>query len=144
MTLNGIVNRVIKPIAEEHLQLNDFGFGDLANYAASNTIKYPILWTSFKNVRYSGKQFRYTLAFVFADICKDDLANELEIQSDMIQVAADVAAEINNSGFKDVEFLEEFTLIPFVERFTDLTAGVVMEVVILSDKLLDPCEVPKK
>jgi len=144
MTLNAIIQKVLKPIAEDHLQLNDFGFGDLSNYAASATIKYPIMWAAVKSLRHTGKVFIYNLSIVLADIVKDDLSNIVEIQSDMILVAADVAAKIQNIEDDTIEVIGDFNLTPFTERFTDLCAGMVLDLTLQVDSVLNPCDFPSR
>ncbi|MEO6721439.1 MAG: hypothetical protein ABIN67_13810 [Ferruginibacter sp.] len=142
MTLNAVVNKLLKPLADDHLQLNDFGFGDLYNHATSTQVKYPLLWVSFSGLRYSNKAFNYTFSLVFADICKDDLSNVLEIQSDMILIGADFAAKLTAIDNDLIEINNDFTFKPFSERFTDLCAGVVMDFTIKSLKVLSDCEFP--
>lgn len=142
MTLNFINQKVLKPLAEDHLQLNDFGFGDLSNYAEGNEIKYPIMWGVLNNVSFSGNAYNFSLSIVFADIAKDDGSNIIAVQSDMISIAADIAAKLKFSDFDDLEIDDNFVLKPFSERFKDFTSGVVMDIRIKAIKSLNDCESP--
>jgi hypothetical protein len=142
MTLNEIIRKLLKPLSEDHLMLKDFGFGDLTNYANGQDIKYPIMWVVLNNVRYSEKSLAYSLSLIFADIAKDDISNSLEIQSDMIQVAADIASKLVYAEDDDLDVSSEFNLKPFSERFADVCSGVVMDITIKSSKLLNECEFP--
>jgi sulfate adenylyltransferase subunit 1 (EFTu-like GTPase family) len=144
MTLNSILNKVLKPIAEDHLQLNDFGYGDLSNYAEGEEIKYPIMWVVFNTAPYSNNGFIYSFSIVFADKAKDDGSNIISVQSDMISIAADVAAELKYIDNNEIEVGESFTLKPFSERFKDFVSGVVMDVNIKVVQPLNDCETPKK
>lgn len=142
MTLNGIIYKILNPIFEDHLQLNDFGFGDLVDHATTKTVKYPLMWVVLNDVSYKNKAFNYSLSLVFADILREDKSNAVEIQSDMIQIAADVATKIRYIENNDIEIESEFLLKPFTERFTDFTAGVVCDLVIKSYQILSDCDVP--
>lgn len=144
-SLNSVIEKLIKPIAEDHLQINDFGVGDLPTLAKNKgAVKYPLLWLVLNNVSYGGKEFNYNLSLIFADIAKEDLSNCLEIQSDMIQVAADFAAVLSNVEDDLIQIENDFTLKPFSERFADQTSGVVMDLVIKVTKALNDCEAPLK
>jgi hypothetical protein len=94
MTLNSLINTVLKPLAENHLQINGFGFGDLENAAMKGEIKYPVMWVVLNSAPFSTNAFQYNLSFVFADIAKDDGSDTLSVQSDLIQVAADIASQL--------------------------------------------------
>lgn len=144
MTLNQVIKKLLKPIAEDHLQINDFGFGDLDKYATSGTIKYPIAWVLVNNIPLEKSEMNFNLSLVFADLIKDDESNTLEVQSDMIEVAADFAAKIIYHNNENIEADTSFTLKPFTERFQDLTAGVVMDITIKVTRALSDCNVPSK
>lgn len=144
MTLNSIIEKLLKPISEDHLQINDFGFGDLPTLATNRAVKYPLFWVTLNNVTYGGNAFNYNLSLIFADLAKDDLSNCLEIQSDMIQVAADVAAILSNIEDDLIEVENDFSFQPFAQRFADQTAGVVMDIRVKSTKALNDCEAPLK
>lgn len=144
MTLNQLIYKLIKPIAEDHLQINDFGVGDLHNHATGKTVKYPLMWVVLNNGGYGNKAFSYSLTLIFADIAKDDLSNAIEIQSDMISVAADVAVLLRDNMEDDIEVDNEFTFTPFSERFTDMTSGVAMNITVRTLEILSDCDVPLK
>ena len=142
MTLNAIINKLLKPLANDHLMLNGFGFGDLSNYAKTNAITYPVMWAVLNDASYRNKGFNYSFSLVFADVLKDDLSNTLEVQSNMIGIAADVAAKLMYSENENIEVSGDFVFKPFTERFTDLTAGVVMDINIKSLTVISDCDFP--
>src|SRR6185312_6455151 len=117
MSLNSVLYNILKPLADNHLMLNDFGAGDLANYAASKAVKYPIMWAVLNNVPFSGNTLSYSFSIVFADMVKDDGSDTIAVQSDMIQIAADIAAALAEN--EDLEVTSDFLLKPFTERFKD-------------------------
>lgn len=143
MTLNAILFKLLKPVADHHLMINDFGYGDLSKYATAGAAKFPLMWVVLKNVRYYNKGFNYQLSIIFADIVSEDLSNMVDIQSDMIQIAADVAAKVNGIENDFIEVAREFNLTPFSERFVDILAGVVMDFTITSLKALNDCDFPQ-
>ena len=144
MTLHGIINKILKPIAEDHLQINDFGFGDLDTYAASGAIKYPVMWVVFNNAPFAGNSLAYSLSIILADIAKEDGSDALKIQSDLIQVAADIAAVLQYSDNGEIEVTGDFVLNPFTQRFADFTAGVRMDITIKNIGSLNDCGTPFK
>lgn len=144
MTLNSIISKILKPIAEDHLMINEFGFGDLPLHLKNKAVKYPLMWVLVNNATYSNrdKKFNYNLSLVFTDIAKDDLTDCVAIQSDMIQVAADVAANLMYHESEDLEITNDFAFKPFTEKFADLNSGVIMDITISAVKSLSDCETP--
>ena len=139
MTLNDIIFKIIKPIAEDHIQVKDFGFGDLEKYATTKEAKFPLVWVVTKSIDYSNNSLDYSFTLVFADIIKEDLSNIIEIQSDCITIASDFAGALRNHANDEIEVENEFTLTPFSERFIDVTAGVTMEIKIKTLEVLSGC-----
>lgn len=144
MTLNGFINNILKPLAENHLQINDFGFGDLDTYAGGAEIKYPVLWCVFNSAPFSNNALSYNFSLVFADMAKEDGSDTMQIQSDLISVAADIAAALYYSDNDEIETDTNFVLKPFTQRFKDLTAGVVMDITIKNIASLNDCQNPFK
>lgn len=144
MTLNKFIAKYLKPLAEDHLQINDFGFGDIYQIATTTGVKYPLMWTTLRGATYAGKAFNYDLSLIFADIVKEDLSNALEIQSDMIRVATDIAITLSNNSDENLEIEPDFSFEVFSERFKDMSSGVVLNIKVRSLEALSDCDAPYK
>lgn len=124
MTLNQIVGE-LNTIANNHLQIQTFGFGDVWEIATSGDIQYPIMWASLDGVDIStsAKTETYKFSLFFMDIVKNGEINETEVLSDQLSIAKDVLATLKNPTYEwsfedNVSSLEDFT-----ERFTDSVSG---------------------
>lgn len=145
MTLNQIIHKLFKPVAEDHLQLNDFGYGNVDQLSANHTVKYPLMWLIVRPVSYGSNTLNYSFSVMLCDkVNADHPEQEADIQSDMIQVAADVAAKLVNLDMDGIDVDRAFTLQPFTDRFTDVCAGVVMDITIKVDKYLNDCKTASK
>ncbi|WP_343668731.1 hypothetical protein [Chitinophaga sp.] len=141
MTLNNLIN-LLRSYAQSHLQINDFGSGDLSDLAASKDVRLPVMWVSYPTGRYSQNQMFYNLTVFLADQIFDDKKNELEVQSDMLSIALDTFAFLrDNPGF-DFQVDADATIDFFTERFGELTAGCAMSFTLRDPKPLDRCVIP--
>jgi hypothetical protein len=138
MTLNELFYKVLKPTLEANPLLRDVGFGDLEKYGNSKAMKFPFAWVTINNVRRRDNVFDFNLSLVFGDVVNHEETNIIDIQSDMIGVAADIAGKLVDD--MSIETQENFTLDPFIQRFHDLTAGVVMDISITAGASLAGCE----
>lgn len=141
MTLNNLIN-LLKKYSQSHLQINDFGAGDLSDLAASKDVKLPIMWVSYGTGRYSQNQMIYNLSFFFADQIFDDKRNELEVQSDMLLIALDTFAYLRDNPDFNFQVDADATIDFFTERFGELTSGCAMSFTLRDPKPLDRCVIP--
>ena len=97
-TLNQL-KRGLNDIADAHLQIRSFGFGDLHEFGTSGTTEYVSMWVDpqpvLKNRRYT--QYRMTI-YLFDRVLKGE-ANETEVLSDLIRIAEDIIAEIRHPSW---------------------------------------------
>lgn len=138
MTLNELIEKHIRTAVESSPFVKYFGVGDLEKYGLSGDMKFPFAWLTVRRVRRRDNVFDFDLSIVFGDSVNYEETNVIEIQSDMIGVAAEVAGRIVHSPVLEMD--ESFTLDPFVQRFTDLTAGVVMDFTVTARASLAGCE----
>lgn len=141
MTLNQLVN-LLKKFAADHQQINDFGQGDLAEIAASKDQKYPLMWLYFDSTNYRANEQVYPLRIIFMDLIYQDKSNELEVQSDMLQVAQDLCAFMIDNPDYDFMANKDVPMQFFTDRFTDLVAGVDITLTVRDPKPLDRCVIP--
>lgn len=146
MTLNQVVKR-IKTIALAHLQIRNFYYGNVSDFLTDKTTRYAscflqdvpgVIDLSGKVTVLNFKMFLLDLVHVSED-AKD---NELDVQSDMLSVAEDLIAEMDDSTYTDWK-LSLSNPITFVrEEDSDLVAGVVVDLAIHKLFVKDTCAVP--
>lgn len=154
-TLNQL-NDVLKTIATEHGQIFSYGLGDnweigrgkLHYYQRSDPQQYvyPLMWCELQPFNRNDKNYFRKFRLFFMDLVHTDEKNELEIQSDMEQVALDVLAKLLR-GDNETNFLvEKGTTIEIfpLETFEENVAGCFMDVSLKLPFLSDECAVPLK
>lgn len=140
MTLNQLA-ALLKDFATTHPQINFFGEGVLPEIGAAKDVRYPMMWVTFERSRWHGSTQEFPLRIIFADQIFSDKKNNLEVQSDMLQVAQDLAAHLNDPKF-DFIAGQTFEMLFFTDAYTDLIAGVDMYASIRDLKPLDRCVIP--
>ena len=144
MKYQEVVNN-IKQIVEEHLILQEFGYGDISDIKVKNQISgqgpnYPYLFVNPTIHARLNNITIYRFNLITMDLSNDD--NYLKIQSECIQYLDDVIGRIRNyyTGM-DVN-LSNIQYAVFSERFQDSVAGATatIELNILSP--IDNCITP--
>lgn len=146
MTLNQIVNRV-KLICLAHKQVRNFYFGAPTDFLTDKTTRYASAFlqdtpgsldVSKKEEVIGFKLFLLDLVNVSADAKE----NELDVQSDMLEVIKDVLAEMDHSNYTDWSISASNPVTILREEFDDLVAGVVIDISIRTPYTKDTCAVP--
>lgn len=141
MTLNNLID-LLRKIAGNHPQINEFGIGDIAEIGASKDVTYPLMWSVLQPSRYSNKQLYVNLQLVFADLIFDDKKNELEVQSDQLSIALDIVAQLRENPEYDFQVDGDASIAFFSDRLNDLCAGVTVAIVVRLPRPLDRCVIP--
>ena len=105
MTLNQIITRA-RTIATAHKQVRQFDHGGADNFFANKESKYPavLLEYSAGKINLGGNQSGISFKMSFVDlvnVSEETQANELDVQSDMLSVAEDIFAQMNNQNYDD-------------------------------------------
>lgn len=146
MTLNQKVAR-IKAICLAHLQIRNFYFGLPSDFLKDKTTRYAgaflqdtpgSLDVVRKEELVGFKLFLLDLVNVSANAKE----NELDVQSDMLEVAKDLIAEMDHSSYNDWAVSASNPVTILREEFDDLVAGVVIDVSIRTPYTKDTCAVP--
>jgi hypothetical protein len=147
MTLNSIIAR-IKAIAEAHEQINTFVFGDLDDVLRSEVV-YPACFMPYPIERGTGSDLNMSATLFFMDRQIqgggeiDNTFNELEVTSDMREVAKDIFAQLRYQKFEPRwNVLQDYTLTPRNQDTPDYLAGVQLEFTIKLPYTTDRCSVP--
>ena len=137
-----IIYKFFHDFAANHLQIQDFGYGDLSELSASESLQYPIMWVNPLPVTISGNEVTYKYALIFADRVLDGDTNLVEVESDTLQYSMDALAAIANNNIFDWNIEQNATAEPFNDRWHDRVAGNVLTVAFTTTFDYSECNIP--
>jgi hypothetical protein len=135
------VRSLLNNLADDHKQINDFGWGDVWELGESQSITYPLMYCTIQNSNVTGKTFNLSLSILFCDLVFGDNKNVDDVISDQMLICQDIIAQLRSDTF-------EFTLGNsvnvnfFNERLSDLVAGVQASITLALPYVADRCAVP--
>lgn len=146
MTLNGIVAR-IKGLAEAHSQIRSFYRGMIQNALDDSDRKFGlcILQINGGGVNASQKIGSINFRMFLLDLMhksEETKENELEVQSDMMSVAMDLIAQMDDSVYTDWRIESNNTIEFLSEEGPDNVGGVAIDFTISAVWDLNRCAVP--
>lgn len=141
-TLNQHIS-IFRTFANNHLQIHSFGVGDLPEFNSSGVV-YPFMGVIPTDTSISEGTLTDTYDIVFADLVRHDEINEEYVISAMKQVGLDLMAYLEKSAALGTlsDIIKSATMVPFVERFDDSTAGWVLSLSFEQAMQYDYCNVP--
>jgi hypothetical protein len=140
MTRNQIAIQ-LKKIATDHRQIRTAKVVN-ADYFLHNEVKdvtYPAVFMTMGNSTTEGKIKTHTVQVTVADIVLH--TTELEVQSDMEQVANDLVGQIGWEK-QPWRFTRSTTFEFFEDKFEDIVAGVTFSIDLEVPFLYDVCDLP--
>lgn len=140
MTRNQIAIQ-LKKIASDHRQVRTAKVVN-ADYFLHNEVKdvtYPAVFMTMGNSATEGKIKTHTVLVTVADIVLH--TTELEVQSDMEQVANDLVGQIGWEK-QPWRFTRSTTFEFFEDKFEDIVAGVTFSIDLEVPFLYDVCDLP--
>lgn len=140
MTRNQIAIQ-LKKIATDHRQIRTAKVVN-ADYFLHNEVKdvvYPAVFMTMGNSATEGKIKTHTVQVTVADIVLH--TTELEVQSDMEQVANDLVGQIGWDK-QPWRFTRSTTFEFFEDKFEDIVAGVTFSIDLEVPFLYDVCDLP--
>jgi hypothetical protein len=147
MTLNQIVKR-IKAIAEAHEQINTFVFGDIDD-ALRLDVVYPACFMPYPSETISSVDDTMAASLFFMDRTvqggseTDKTYNELEVTSDMREVAKDIFAQLLYQKYNPIwNVSKDCTITLTNESELDYLAGAQLSFTIKLPYIADRCAVP--
>lgn len=141
MTLNEI-RLELEQIAQNHKQINSFGFGDIWEINTSGTIDYPMMWVQLQNSVIANKVETLNFKFIFMDLVGNGEINEDDVLSDQLEIAKDVIGQLQHPSYSWNFLADNVTLEPFTERFTDSVSGWVTDIALNIPYGFDRCAMP--
>jgi hypothetical protein len=140
MITKNILYKYFKDFADNHLQIKDYGYGDLSEISSSTATTYPLFWVSPQPSNISGNEITYNFNILIGDRLEDGDANKVEVESDTFQIGLDLLATLNIN--RDVDLDKSNTLTPFIHDFKDRIAGHLITVSVTADFDYNECAVP--
>ena len=148
----------LKTITKNHKFINSFGFGDIKqltyltqvrnnednpNNSPKSTV-YPLMFVIPQTAQTDTRTMDYTFNILVMDIINDDYSNEIDVWSDTLQSARDIAAHFKYSSEyrEDYNIEPNFSFQPFSERFDDYVSGWNLTLTIVTEDPLDDCIAP--
>lgn len=108
MTLNQTIS-LLKVISKSHKKVNHFFFGDVADWLSTKDLQFPSVRLNIDTFRNELGGVELSCEMTFIDLCHetpedvndtDLIANDIEVRSDMLTVASDIAAVIDNPNIE--------------------------------------------
>lgn len=97
-TLNQLIGN-LSDIADKHQLINGFRYGDAWEFYSSGVTRSPEMWvTCTGGTRQTGVTV-FDLIITLADNSKRGEAAELDIESDLVQIAEDIIAQMRNAEY---------------------------------------------
>jgi PKD repeat protein len=140
MITKNILYKYFKDFADNHLQIKDYGYGDLWEISSSQATTYPLFWVSPQPSNISGNEITYNFNILIGDRLEDGDANKVEVESDTFQIGLDLLATLNIN--RDVDLDKNNTLTPFIHDFKDRIAGHLITLSVTADFDYNECAVP--
>lgn len=156
MTYKDIINR-FRTITENHLMLEDFGYGDLSDlkYVSQlgtdeERVGYPYLYLLPSSSTRNGVVMNYSFNMIVMDMARpedgantDKFDNYITIQSQCQQYIDDVLAQLYYFYKDQPEIqLTGITYTPFKEKYQDVVAGMTATITIAVPTPLNECIAP--
>ena len=140
MITKNILYKYFKDFADNHLQIKDFGYGDLWEISSSQATQYPLFWVSPQPSNISGNEISYNFNILIGDRLEDGDGNKVEVESDTLQIGLDLLATLNLHTELDLE--KSNTLTPFIHDFKDRIAGHLISLSVMAPFNYNECAVP--
>ena len=142
MTLNQTV-KSLNDIANNHLQINHFFFGDEWDFATSGTVNCPAMITVLEPAIWEGSTITHTLKIYIGDLVQKDLSNKVEVLSDCQLIALDVIYQLQNPDYEWVLINKNsITLNDFEDSFDCELYGYWFQIKLKLSAPYDRCAIP--
>lgn len=140
MTLNEIIQR-IKAIADGHKMIETVYNGPVMDALSESELTYPVMTFDTTAGRISGSSLVFDFSFFFFDRLMQGNDNEREVQSDQVEIAKDIVAQLRFPG-QDYTIGETVTINLFTDTTPELLAGCQLILSVDIPFASDRCVVP--
>jgi hypothetical protein len=152
LTKNQVITQ-LKTLANDHLQLRGFGYGDRWELETAMTQtdgsdkgltqpeKQPFMWVTPIIARVSDGSLYYDFEIIVGDLVIKDESNELEVESDTLLICLDVLSKLDDENY-DWSLSKQSNLQPFTEKWDGEFTGHIMNVSLEFMFNYDYCQAP--
>lgn len=146
MTLNQVIKR-IESLALGHKQVQTFRKGFVSDFFADKTAKYPAVCLQDNSgvISLAGHETTLNYRMFIADlvhVSQGTKLNEQDVHSDMVSIAMDLLAQMNNGNYDDWKISTDNSLSLFSENDGDFQAGCVIDFSVKIMYTQNICQVP--
>lgn len=146
MTLNNVIQR-IKSLALGHKQVRSFYQGLVTDFLTDKTTKYPAVFLQDNggSISLSGHATTLSYRLFLMDlvhVSEESKQNEQDVQSDMVSIAMDLLAQMNNGQYSDWIISADNNLQLVVENDGDMHAGCILDISIRIMFEQNICQIP--
>lgn len=146
MTLNNVISR-IKTIALAHKQVKSFFYGAVSDFLNDHTTLYNAVFLQDNGGSISLGRHATTLNYRLfimglVHVASETKENEQDVQSDMISIAMDLLAQMNDGNYNDWKISPDNNLQLVVENDGDMHAGVIIDFSVSLPFKQNICAVP--
>lgn len=140
-----VLNSIFEDIATNHALINAYGLGDPWEITAETVQYYPLFWVEVLPGTFGSNLITYNFRLMVCDLVHKDESNELDVQSDTIQVLWDIV-KLLKDNYEDFFFdlSTSNTATPFTEEFDDEVTGWYLDISITVPRIFGSCDVPTK
>jgi hypothetical protein len=97
MTLNQVIGEVKRLVAGNKF-INSLYFGEVSEWTEHDRIIYPNVLITVGDITPLGPEYGVDLTLYISDLLEPSAANRLEVFSDTLQIAQDLAADLNDQN----------------------------------------------
>jgi len=119
----------LKEFSDNHYQLNEFGWGNIANITTKDSL-YPMMWVQPIDSTISGSKLTLKMELYIMDLQEQDNSNLIDIMNSTLLIGRDVISEYfeDNDGIEFELDESNIGIIPFEGKFDDLLGGWIFKV----------------
>lgn len=137
------IKSIFSALADAHLQINSFGYGQEFEQQAVEGVEYPLMWVVPLSSPLNGVIYSRTYRIVIADRVRKDESDEIDVESDTDQILLDIVAYLYKYGAQNQINLQDGQVIePFWEKWSDEVTGSFCDVVLDDQFDWDSCSLP--
>ena len=131
-------------IADAHLQINSFGYGDLEQLTNDIQTKVEPLYTRMYVIpdiaTLAQNEMTYNFQIIIADTLDDDYSNQRDVMNDTLEICKDIFTVLYLSEYESVWGPN---VSPFLERFETVLAGWTLNLTITQPFDYNRCDLPE-
>ena len=135
----------LESIANSHLQINSFGYGDLKQLTmdieTEKEPKYTKMYVIPSDTFLNQNELVYNFQIIIADKLKQDYSNQRELMSDTLEICKDIFTRLYLSPYQATW---NATINPFLENYETILGGWTMDLTITQPFDYNRCELPER